>query len=255
MRLTSTLLFGSIAAVGLTAGQADAALYSDGTPVAGNITIDGNMSDWTGGMVVGTDPDEAVITQNQFDLKDFFMVNDGTYLYGRYNIYRDAISTSDNFNRRVYYIMDTDGNALTGFTYSRFDTHVGTVTSGNERELRMHFANDTVPASDQLYADVDGVETTAPTQVVSDFIAATDGVTGREWRISLADLGITGNTTINYIAFQNFAGDIFGGSTWDSPSVLQSYSVVIPEPASLAMALGVGGLALCRRGSRGRGNA
>jgi len=205
--------------------SAQAELCCNGVPVAGAITIDGNMNDWSSDMKVGTDDYEAFLTYDDSrNLNEFYMVNDSRTLYGRFTVVSaPPLETGTMWNTVIYY-LDMDNNPETGGTYGNFYYSQGNISmSGIDAIVMMTMGNHDANWPNNVYKWDSNAGGFVYYGVPN---AASDGATGSEWSLGLAAFGNDGQTPIKWIAVQSYHGDAFGGGTWDGSALIQTYNVL-----------------------------
>ena len=75
------------------------------------LVIDGNLSDWSGLVSFGTDPDDVSGTNNLIDWREAWMAHDATHFYLAYQTYDPAV-----LGWGLSAFIDTDDNTATGFS-------------------------------------------------------------------------------------------------------------------------------------------
>jgi hypothetical protein len=193
-------------------------LFCNGIPLHGPITINCDMSDWLPDMIVGND-DRDIGWDPSRDLNKFYMVNDQTTLYGRFTCYGNVPTDMGSMLSAVTYCFDMDNNQNTGGTV-QFNTC--TMTGVDVMiTMSMGGSNGLWPNNVYKWNQATSIfEYNCPTN------AASDGVTGSEWSLSLAQYGNNGSTPIRWICIQRFHGDVYGGNTWNASPAIQTYYIV-----------------------------
>ncbi len=200
------------------------ALISVSSLSSAAIIIDGNSGDWGSILPLTSDPNEPTISDDDYDLGDFYVTNDNMNMFFRLDVYGTPTLTGLlPFNPAFYQIyLDIDHNTATGTLFNGI---------GVDRIIDYRFSSGV-----RVY---DGNWTTVGTgaQSITTEISA-----------PLTDLGLSAGMTINMFAYLDN-----GGFPEDDRTSIVEYQV-IPEPGTwLLLSFGIGvllvfkGKNLCRK--------
>ena len=210
-------------------------IHADLTGSFKTITLDGSLADWSNpGDVLYDSAEVGAGAPANSSYDDLYLANDAVNLY----VGLDTTGTgggdiNNTWTRNIY--LDTDSNAGTGYTSSWF-------THGYDRLVQYG-------ASGGSYS-------------VFEFTGATQGDWGWNWlglisysysddiaelSVPLSQLGVSGGDSL--VAEFNVTGSGVTSETWASApeSGAETYTVAIPEPATLGLVAAFGGAILVLR--------
>jgi hypothetical protein len=204
------------------------------------ITIDGDYSDWTGVPVVDSDPADNFSGP---DIADTQIANDSQYLYIR-NTFHNGLSLG------TFISVDVDKNPATGFNI--FGLGLVGAEAGWQNDFGFTQATGVFNDGVGLTGDFFGGG-----HALLDMFADSGS---RELAISLANMRNGGGATfpdktIRLLIWTDkgtgadglpvgFPGD--DGLNYDVSGVID-YTLAVPEPTTVTLAMIAGGLLLCRR--------
>jgi hypothetical protein len=213
----------------LQAYVSEAALYSNGSLVSGvtSITMDGSLSDWSSSCIVATDGNE--FGGSAFDLKNVYMANDSTYLYFAFTRYT-AVGLPDNGNSYLYLVLNGDNSSTTG---SYYDGPANFDMSGASMASVFHMTDNNKLTVLDVANGQGGWTSLLSGTYGFTYSASSEAV---EVRIPLSEIAncINGGT-LALEAAQSYQGDTIVGTHWNVGVSPLTYSVVVPEPATLSL--------------------
>ncbi len=200
-----------------------------GTPVAGAIVVDGNISDWDDVPTLATSIDNGITASADFaTLK---VAHDDNFVYFLYTLHTD-FNPQTSPGGGVFLSIDSDNNTSTGFNVFS----LGVV--GSEAAWQNDF-----PFEQATGVFNTGAGLTNATYAASPFGAVT----------SLVEISIPRNAQRNTGPADIFPADggtigviFYTDAGADLDYINGSYTFAVPEPAS-ALMLGMGGLAMMVR--------